>query len=278
MRLLRSVFLFSFCMVSSAVQASAPQRVVTIGGEITELVYALGKADAVVGVDTSSVYPHAALQKPKVGYARALSAEGILSLRPDTVLVTKDAGPKAVLEQLKQAKVNIIEVPTDYSQEGFAQKAQVIATILGEEEKVSDVVQALKQKMAELKVENSLQPKKILYFMQHGHGSPLVAGQGTAVDTFIRMAGGVNAAQGFEGYKPFNMEAVQAAAPDVILISSNTVEQKTEEMILAMPGIDVTPAGKNKRIITLDTLQIMAYGPRTPEALAQLREVLNAVQ
>ena len=109
-----------------ACAAHAAPRIVSIGGPVTEIVYALGAGDQVVGVDTSSTFPEAATRLPQVGYQRRLSAEGVLSLQPDVVLATSDAGPPAALEQLK-AVVELVEVPAVYTIAGAEAKIRLIA-------------------------------------------------------------------------------------------------------------------------------------------------------
>ena len=97
-----------FLLFSTAAFADTPKRVVSVGGALTETVYALGAGELLVGSDTTSYYPEAAANSPKVGYQRALSAEGILSLSPDLVIMTDEAGPPPVLAQLNSAGVNML--------------------------------------------------------------------------------------------------------------------------------------------------------------------------
>lgn len=272
MRIL-SAFLTILLCISSA-HAAAPKRVVSVGGEITEVIYALGKESTIVGVDTSSVYPAAANQLPKIGYMRALSAEGIVSLKPDVVLITKDAGPEPVLQQIRAAGIAVETIPNDYSVDGLAKKIAAVAKTLHAQGNALPVLQTIAQAAGATPAETPKKPAKVLYFMQHGSGSPVVAGQDTAIDSFIRLSGAENAAQGFTGYKPFNTEAVIDAKPDIILLSNNTADKKSAQTILEMPGIKDTPAGKNQKILVLDTLQIMAYGPRTPDAIDTLHRYL----
>eukprot|EP01136_Pigoraptor_vietnamica_P034580 Opistho-1_new@98715 len=83
--------------LARAAKAEGP-RLVTVSGAITEVVFALGAESMLVGSDTTSVWPEAALRTPKVGYMRQLSAEGLLSLRPSAVIATHEAGPPLVFD------------------------------------------------------------------------------------------------------------------------------------------------------------------------------------
>ena len=98
-----------------------PARVVSVGGAITETLYALGAEHLLVGADTTSLYPAAATRLPSVGYARALSAEGVLSLRPTLLLAGAEAGPPAVMRQLAAARVNLLQLDADHRFEGLVQ-------------------------------------------------------------------------------------------------------------------------------------------------------------
>lgn len=186
----RCSFLLSLFTVwmALALAAGAAPRIVSIGGPVTEIVYALGAGAHVVGVDTSSTYPEAATQLPQVGYQRRLSAEGVLSLQPDVVLATSDAGPPVTLAHL-EAVVEVVEIPAVYSISGAEAKIRLIAQTLGREDQGEQLV-----------------------------GTLYVSGTGTAADVMIRLAGGVNAVTEYEDFKPFTPEAVVAAAPDVLLM------------------------------------------------------------
>ena len=106
------------------------QRVVSVGGDVTEIVYALAADSLLVGVDTSSQYPEAATSLPKVGYQRRLSAEGVLSLNPTLVLASADAGPPAALEQIRQADVRVVVLPDSHTVDVALTKIRVIASAI----------------------------------------------------------------------------------------------------------------------------------------------------
>ena len=91
------------------------KRLITLSGALTELVYQLGAEQLLVGSDTTSNYPGAANKTPKVGYVRQLAAEGVLSLKPDTVIGTTEAGPPIVLSQIHQAGVAVALVQSDHT-------------------------------------------------------------------------------------------------------------------------------------------------------------------
>jgi len=114
---------------TGAARADA-QRIVSVAGSLTEIVYALGQESRLVGADTTSLYPPSARALPQVGYQRSLSAEGILSLAPDLVLATEAAGPPAVIDQIRAAGVPVRIVTHDLSPDGLGQKVRSVAEAL----------------------------------------------------------------------------------------------------------------------------------------------------
>lgn len=106
--------------------ATRAPRLVTISGAITEVVYALGAEAQLVGTDTTSLYPAAAQKTPKVGYLRQLSAEGVLSLKPDAIIATTEAGPPVVLDQLRSAGVKVELVKSEYTWDDVRAKVQPV--------------------------------------------------------------------------------------------------------------------------------------------------------
>src|SRR5215510_4110890 len=133
-------FLAALAVFGVAYAAPAPaKRVVSIGGDVTEIVYALGAQAQLVGVDQTSVYPDAVHALPQVGYLRNLSAEGIISLKPDLVLAAKAAGPHAVLEQLGDAKIAIVNVTGEDSFAVVLAKIDIVAQTLGAQARATQV-------------------------------------------------------------------------------------------------------------------------------------------
>lgn len=262
-------------------QAAAPAtRVVSVGGAVTETIYALGAQGLLVGVDTTSLYPTAARALPNVGYARSLSAEGVLSLAPTLVVAGDEAGPPAVLRQLEAAKVLVQVLAADHSVVGVAERTQKLATLLGREEAGRALVtqlqrdaQAAADKVASLKGP----PPRVLFILAHSMSQVRVAGQRTAADAMLRLAGATNALNGFDGYKPLNPEAMIAAAPDVLLVTDQGLEAAGGvEGLLRAPGLAATPAGRARRVVSLDALWLLGFGPRLPSAVLALADAVRS--
>jgi iron complex transport system substrate-binding protein len=253
-------------------------RLVSLGGPVTEIVYALGADKNLVGTDTSSIYPTAATKLPQVGYQRNLAAEGVLGLRPTLILASAEAGPPAVVEQLKQSGVSWTTIPADDTVDGAKAKIRAVAHALHLDAKGEVLVQQLNTEIAKaqtLLASEKAKPK-VLFIYARGAGTVNVAGQGTAADAMIVLAGGTNAVSGYTGYKPITAEAVVAAAPDVILIPSRGLESVGGiDGLLTQPGLAATPAGKLRRVVNMDDLLLLGFGPRLGNAVSQLTHLLH---
>lgn len=264
--------------ISTAAYAEAPKRIVSVGGALTETIYALGAGDMVVGSDTTSYYPAAAAAVPKVGYMRALSAEGILSLSPDLVILSEESGPPTVLEQLKSAGVPMLVLDAGRTIEDVKRNIMSLADTIGKQTESEELISGIDSAVMDLKVTIAAQKsaKSVMFILQHSGGAPMVAGSSTAADSIIRLAGAENAVSAYDGYKPLSPEAATSLAPDILLVTMQGLEQAGgEAAILAAPGVSLTPAAKNGHVVAMDALLLLGFGPRTAEAALELNGRLN---
>lgn len=258
--------------------AAAPaQRIVSITGGFTEVVYALGGESALVGTDITSVWPEAALRTPKVGYMRTLSAEGLLSLRPTAVLSTDEAGPPAVLEQLRGAGVALELVHADHSFAEVQRKVAAAARVLGRtaegaalNDKLARDWLATQQAVAAAAAKRKRAPR-VLYVMSRT-GTPQVAGTNTAANAVIELAGGVNAMTSYAGYRAMTAESAAAAAPDVVLVMQEMFDAagSADQFWAGQPMLQLTPAARERRLVAMDSLYLLGFGPRLPQAVREL--------
>lgn len=252
---------------------SGAQRIVSIGGTVTEIIHALGEDERVIAVDSTSTYPQSAADKPDVGYIRQLSAEGVLSQKPDLIIAEAGAGPADAIAILKASGVAMVSIPTPPEAEAIAGKIQAVGAAVGTpdaaEKLATDVdagLSALKQKIAAI----SAPKKRVLFALSLSNGRVMAAGKNTSADAIIRLAGGVNAAGDVTGYKPLSDEAVIAAAPDVVLVMDNPQLHLTAEQAFALPALQTSPAAKTGAFIAMDGLYLLGLGPRTPAAALDL--------
>lgn len=248
-------------------------RIVSIGGAVTEILYALGLEKQVVAVDVTSLYPPRALaEKPNVGYMRALSPEGVLGLNPSLVLATEGSGPKEAVAVLQAAKVPFVMVPDPYSGEGIVEKLRLIAAATGTQERGACLAARVRADLASVATlrKRIEKPVKVLFILSFVNGRAMVAGSHTAADGIIKLAGGVNAVESVAGYKQLADEAVVTAAPDAILMMSHAGPSVPDEVLFANPAIAETPAGKAKKVIRMDGAYLLGFGPRTADAIHDL--------
>ena len=261
---------------SSSVGGAA--RIVAVGGTVTEIVYALGAGPHVVAVDTSSVHPKDATTLPQVGYQRTLAAEGIAAQRPTLLLLSAEAGPPPAIEQLRALGVPIEIVPARASADGVREKIQRVARALGAEARGEELARTLSAELDEaaaLARRASTRPR-VLFVYARGAGTLMVGGSGTPADAMIRLAACENAVTAFEGFKPLTAEAVTTAAPDAILIPERGLASVGGvDGLLAQPGLALTPAGKAKRVVSMDDLLLLGFGPRLGRAVRELATRLH---
>lgn len=273
-----ALLLLLFGIRPAAAGTESAQRLVVVGGALTEIVFHLGAGKRVVGVDTTSRWPAAASELPKVGYQRSLAAEGVLSLRPDLVLHNEDAGPPAVLQQIGAAGVSVASIQVEDSIEGLSKKVRRVAALIGREAEGEKLVARLERDMRQLhrQLAGIERRPRVAFLLSVGRGSTMASGRDTAADAAIALSGGVNALSGYSGYKPLNAESMIAAAPDVLLTTERTLQQiGGKEKLMRLPGVAQTPASRAGRIEAMDGLFLLGFGPRTPAALRELASRLH---
>lgn len=261
----------------SAENKSKPDLVV-LGGELTEIVYLLGQQHRMVARDTTSTYPASVMKLPDVGYVRRLSPEGVLSVAPKMIISKEGAKPVETIDILKAANVKFIEVPDGNSAEGVARKISIVGDALG----VPDKAKALAAKVqgeidaaANKAAKAVTKPKRVLFVLSVIGGKVMAGGRGTGADAVIKLAGGVNVMDSFDGYKPVSDEAIIAARPDVIMMMKRRgMLSVSDEAVFALPAIKLTPAGTTKSMLRVDGLKFLTFGPRVGEAVTELSSAL----
>ena len=260
------------------VHAQQPPRIVSVGSSITEIIYDLGAEKLLVGVDTTSLYPEAARKLPQVGYMRALSAEGVLSLKPTLIIATTAAGPAGALDQLKATGIEIMILPDKYDYDSVVTKIAAIGKVTGKISEADSMIARGREAMKSLanRLATAKSHPRVLFLLSMSGGAPQAAGRDTAAAGIIKLAGGINAVDGYSGYRPLTPESVIASNADYVLVTRQTVQAMGgKQAILDQPSLNRTPAGKAGKIIEFDTLLLLGFGPRTPEAATELAMALH---
>ncbi|WP_206203129.1 ABC transporter substrate-binding protein [Thioalkalivibrio sp. XN8] len=263
--------------------AMAAERVISIGGSVTEIVYLLEQQDRLVGRDTTSSFPAEAGSLPDVGYKRALSPEGVLSLDPDLVLAEEGSGPHETITVLENARVRFVTVPTGYGAEAIRTKIEIVGDALGVPDQGRQLADRIEAELeAAVAAASTDRPARVLFILSMQGGRIMAGGLDTSADGIIRLAGAENAMTGFTGYKPLTDEAVIATAPDVILMMDRAMAGDEtggnhgveNEVLFNHPGLAATPAAERQAVVRIDGLLLLGFGPRTPEAVRALTSAL----
>ncbi|MEM9341829.1 MAG: hemin ABC transporter substrate-binding protein [Pseudomonadota bacterium] len=271
-------FFATLALIATALPAIAEDRVLSIGGSVTEIVYALGEDDRLVARDTTSQFPPEVEELPDVGYMRALSPEGVLSVEPTLVIAEEGAGPPETISVLEAANIDFVTIPDGYDPEAVTAKIHAVADALGVPEKgealsakVAQQIEAARATIA------GAESKRVMFILSMQGGRILASGTDTAADGIITLAGAENAVTAYEGYKQLTDEAAIAARPDVILMMDRGGNHASDNAdLFAHPGLATTPAATNNAVVRLDGLLLLGFGPRTPDAVRQLGEALDA--
>jgi iron complex transport system substrate-binding protein len=252
-------------------------RIVAIGGDVTEILYALHAAPKVVAVDTTSTFPASALkEKRNVGYMRALSTEGVLSTNPTVIIAAAGAGPPEVVSALKGSSIPYVEVPDDPTLEGIMAKIELIAAAIGARPGAEALAREVARNFAALGDQRSRikKPVRALFVLSVQNGRAMVAGRGTAADAIFALAGAENVAASINGYKPLADEAAVELAPEVIVTMSSPVPGQELRKMLELPVFRSTPAAANNRLIEMDGNYLLNFGPRAGQAARDLMHAL----
>ncbi len=259
-----------------SVTISDTSRIVPLFGDITELVFQLGFGDNVVARDVSATFQEAT-DLPVVTRAHDVSAESVLSLKPTVVFADEQTGPPEALEQIRSVGVPVVIFKRPTSLNQVTTNITAIARALGVPEAgkaLAATTEAKLDKVAATAPSAGDPPRVAFLYLRGQAGVALLGGPGSGPDSMIDAAGGIDAgtAAGMSrAFTPITSEALVKAAPDVLLLTSTGLKSVGGiDGLLEMPGIAQTPAGKNRRVITVEDGLLFSFGSRSPEALQQI--------
>lgn len=253
----------------------AVTRLVTIGGAVTETVFALGAGDRVIAVDSTSRFPARVQGLPQVGYLRALAPEGLIGLAPDLLLLSDEAGPPQALEVLRAAGAPLALVPDGAGGAAAGRKVAAAAAALGVDG--GPLVAALAADWAALDAPLAgVAPVPALFVLSAARGAPLVSGRGTHADAMLAAAGARNVVTSFAGYRPLSAETAAQLAPEVVVMMDHALaEAGGAEAVLRSPALAVTPAAASRRVVALEGSYMLGFGPRAAQARRDLARLLH---
>ncbi|WP_415918952.1 heme/hemin ABC transporter substrate-binding protein [Tateyamaria sp. SN6-1] len=270
-----TVILMALGALASATRADqTPQRIVSLGSSVTEIIYALGEEDRIVARDSTSTHPPDVGSLPDVGYLRALSPEGVISVRPDLIVAEEGAGPEEAVNLLRSTQIPYVEAPERYSIDGITDKIRAVGAALGVDEKAAALARQVEQDLRAVEAAVAADTdakKRVIFVLSTQDGRIMASGTGTSADAMITMAGGQNVLDSFEGYKPVTSEAVATARPDIILMMDRNGDHSSSNAeLFSMPAFRTTPAAETASVVRMNGALLLGFGPRTAQAIQQL--------
>lgn len=270
--------IYKYCtailLLAASSSAEQTQRIVTVGGAATEIVFALGCGQSVVATDLSSIYPPEAKELPMVGYVRNVSPEGILSMKPDLVIATGAFGPPTARQTMEKLDVNTLWLPKLLSAEDLRDSINTIAEKLEKTAIAAEIIDKLDTQLQDASVHAqqwSNRVPKVLFLLEPPGPSTSGMGGGlnSKADTLIQLAGGQNAAHAFQGFKPISVESLVSMNPDLILVGQSDNHRGSPESIKAMmtsAALSRVNAIRHGAVYAVP-LDDLAFGPRLGEAV-----------
>ena len=260
------------------VRAQDASRVLSVGGAVTEVLYELGASDRIIAVDSTSQFPPVALKTHKnVGYFRALSTEGVLAVAPDLIIASDKAGPPEVVRALKSSGIDYFEVNDDPNPEALVARVRAIAGRLGKSVAGETLVKRIEKGFADLAAARASLARmpSALFVLSVQGGRATIGGADTTADVMLKLAGATNAASNLKGFKPISEESIIAMDPEAIVVMSRSGGHGVGAEVLQLPGVGATRAGRDRRVIEMDGLYLMGFGPRAPAAATDLMKALQ---
>lgn len=264
------------------VDGKIDMRIVCLSKHLTEMVFALGKGHNLVAVDLSSTYPDSAKLLKTVGYHRALNPEGIISMNPDLVIHSNDIGPENVLPQITQAGLNIKAFGGANTIDSAKLLLKELGVFFGTELKADSIIKKMDLDIAKaadtLKAYNIKDSLRVMviHFGLRNNNYFVMSGRNGVADKMLRLAGCTPALYDGKGAREMSPEAVALANPDVIIATDFGFDRmgSMDKFISSVPGVALTNAGKNKRIIRFEEHDIVYFGPRSGENIINLIHLL----
>lgn len=274
-----AMFTALFLLLGASNPVQSGQRLVTIDASITEIVYALEEQHRLVGRDVTSNYPVEVQKLPSVGYMRQLSTEGVLSLQPDMVIVTSDAKPSKVLDQLQESKVQVFVVDNSPTIDGIIHKVTEVARILGVEEKGQRLVVKIRQQVeqAQKSIQSSLAQQqtavKAIFILGIRNGNLSVAGQGSRANALLNLLEVENPVEKqIQNYQSLSAEAAIKANPDLIVMIEQGVSMSGgKRAIFTNPILLQTQVAQKQKLLIMPN-DALNFGPRIGEVMLQVSQ------
>lgn len=259
-------------------------RIVSLNGDLTEILYELGFGDNVIGVDVTTTYPAAANDLKDngglVGFGQQLTPEPVLALEPTLVLGDTQIAPPETIEQIRSTGVPVVILDYQTTLDGVATKINQVAEILGVPDKGAELANRVSGQIddALALAAQATEHPRVAFVYVRGPQLVFLFGGGMPTSAMIEGAGAIDVAKeaGIFGAAPLTPEALVAAAPDIIVVPQSGFDALGgADAFLQIPGIAETPAGQNQAFLAYDEAYFFNFGPRVGQALMEFVKDLH---
>ncbi|WP_330472200.1 heme/hemin ABC transporter substrate-binding protein [Vibrio harveyi] len=255
----------------------AEDRMISAGFGVTEIIYALGAQDKLVGADFTSRHLIEGNEDiAQLGLHVRLSAEGVMALRPTHLIGTDEIGPQTAIKQIAKSGVEVVTIPSGQHVPQLLSRIDTLAAVMGHPTEAKQLKQSVTSEIEKLEHKQCQTKPKAIFFMLDRSGATRVGGADTAIDTIITLAGAINPAQAhFKGYRSTSMEAMLEMQPDYILVSQRAWDmyQSADKILDKLPVLKSTPAGINKNILVVPSGALLGgFGLASIEVAKELNQ------
>ncbi|MFD3758365.1 hemin ABC transporter substrate-binding protein [Streptomyces sp. NPDC058622] len=259
------------------VTVASADRVVPLTGSLNEIVHTLGLGEQVVARDITATFEQAA-RLPVVTRGHDVSAESVLSLRPTLVLAETTSGPGEAVQQIRDAGIPVLVVAPAKSLEDVPKRIDAVAAALGVKDAGTQLNQRTADRIASVRkaipAASGKKPRVAFLYLRGTASVYLLGGSDSGAASLLEAAGAVDTGKDSglgKDFTPITSEALAAAAPDAILVMSKGLESVGGvDGLVKIPGVAQTPAGMDRRVLTVDDGVLLNYGPRTDQVLSSL--------
>ncbi|MGX2997581.1 heme/hemin ABC transporter substrate-binding protein [Streptomyces sp. JNUCC 64] len=267
------------------VEVTDVSRIVPLSGSLNEIVFTLGLGEKVVAKDITATFEQAA-KLPVVTRAHDVSAESVLSLRPTLVLADSTTGPVEAIDQIRDAGVPLVVFDTPKGLDDVGPRIQAVARTLGVPEAGKALTARTEKRVGEVQADipgpaaGADRPRVAFLYVRGSASVYLLGGRDSGASSLLEAAGAVDAGKesGLEkDFTPITSEALAKAAPDAVLVMTKGLKSVGGvDGLVKIPGVAETPAGMDRRVVSIDDGVMLNYGPRTDQVLRSLVDQLYA--
>ena len=257
--------------------AMSPKRIISLATGVGETVAALGFGAQVVGRDETSNVPSIAGAEV-VTKAHSVSAEKVLSLNPDLVIIDSSTSPPEAIDQIRSTGVKVVEVPEAWTLADIGPRTHAVADALGVAPTVADRVVAESTGSGSSDQVTPAGVKVAFLYLRGTSAVYLIGGKGSGADALIKATGytDAGAAKGFDAFVPLTAEAVATLDPDVILVMTKGLESVGGiDGLVGLPGVAQTKAGIARHVVAVDDTLLLSFGPRTGNLVQALGKAIS---